>query len=66
MYAPPDGLGPVQTYYVAAERAPDKALIATLLYAAEKGLVRLTQVERRATGRSRASPSTTRGSRSTR
>jgi hypothetical protein len=44
MYAPPEGLGPVQTYYVAAERAPAKALIATLLYAAERGLVRLTQV----------------------
>ena len=44
MYAPPEGLGPVQTYYVAAERAPSNALIATLLYAAERGLVKLTQV----------------------
>ncbi len=44
MYAPPEGLGPVQTYYVAAERPPAKALVATLLHAAERGLVKLTQV----------------------
>jgi hypothetical protein len=41
LYAPPDGVGPVQAYYVAEERVPDTALQATLLHQAEQGLTRL-------------------------
>ncbi len=42
-YAPPPGLGPVQTYYVMNERLPPDALVSTLLYQAERGLTTLTQ-----------------------
>ncbi len=41
MYAPPDGLGPVQTAYVLDEAVPDDALTSTLLHQAERGLTRL-------------------------
>ncbi len=44
MYAPPDGLGPVQTHYVAHERLPGDALVATLLHQAERGLIKLEQL----------------------
>ena len=44
MYAPPDGLGPVQAYYVAHERLPGDALVATLLHQAERGLTTLERV----------------------
>ena len=44
MYAPPEGLGPVQSFYVVHERVPGDALVATLLHEAERGLVRLEQV----------------------
>ena len=44
-YVPPEGLGPAQSYYVAEERLPDDALVATLLHQAERGLTRLEQVE---------------------
>lgn len=43
MYEPPAGLGPVQAYYVANERVPGRALVATLLHQAQSGLTRLTQ-----------------------
>jgi hypothetical protein len=43
-YEPPPGLGPVQSYYVMNERVPPNALISTLLYQAERGLTKLTQV----------------------
>lgn len=42
MYAPPDGLGPVQTVYIENETVGAHALVATLLYLAERKLVRLT------------------------
>ena len=45
MYAPPEGLGPVQAHYVAHERLPGDALVATLLHQAEQGLTRLTRVD---------------------
>ncbi|GAA1925448.1 DUF2207 domain-containing protein [Nocardioides marmoribigeumensis] len=41
MYAPPEGLGPVQAYFVAHERVPGDALVATLLHQAERGLTTL-------------------------
>ncbi len=41
MYAPPEGLGPVQTVYICNETTGSHALAATLLYLAERGLVRL-------------------------
>ncbi len=44
MYAPPGGMGPVQAFYIAAERLPSNALVATLLYQAERGLTKLTEV----------------------
>ncbi|HSV40733.1 MAG TPA: DUF2207 domain-containing protein, partial [Nocardioidaceae bacterium] len=44
MYEPPPGLGPVQSYFVMHERLPSDALISTLLYQAERGLTKLTQV----------------------
>jgi hypothetical protein len=44
MYAPPDGLGPVQAHFVMTERTPGDALIATLLHAAERRLIRLEQL----------------------
>ncbi|UXA07644.1 DUF2207 domain-containing protein [Mycobacterium sp. SMC-2] len=41
LYVPPDGLGPVQTAYIVTENVGDHALVATLLYMAERRLVRL-------------------------
>ncbi|MCX6461665.1 MAG: DUF2207 domain-containing protein [Actinobacteria bacterium] len=41
MYAPPEGFGPVQTVYIAQEDTGGKALIATLLHMADRGLVKL-------------------------
>ncbi len=41
LYVPPEGLGPVQTAYIVNEKAGGHALVATLLYMAERGLVRL-------------------------
>lgn len=40
-WPPPDGLGPVQTAYIVTEQVGDHAMVATLLYMAERGLVRL-------------------------
>ncbi len=42
MYAPPPGLGPVQTVYLVRESIPDEALVATMLHLAERGVVTLT------------------------
>ncbi|MEO6823024.1 MAG: DUF2207 domain-containing protein [Candidatus Nanopelagicales bacterium] len=45
-YAPPAGLGPVQTVFIDDEQVGDHALTSTLLYQAEQGLVTLqTQSE---------------------
>lgn len=43
LYVPPEGLGPVQTAYIVNEKAGGHALVATLLYMAERGLVRLNK-----------------------
>ena len=43
MYAPPAGLGPVQTVYVDTEGAGGHALVASLLYLAERDVVALEQ-----------------------
>ena len=40
-YAPPEGLGPVQTVYMATESHGPAALIATMLYLADRGFVTL-------------------------
>ena len=40
-YAPPDGLGPVQTVYLHTEGVGPAPLVATLMNLAERGLVRL-------------------------
>ena len=42
-YAPPPGLGPVQTEYIRTESVPKDGLTATLFYLAERGLVELKQ-----------------------
>ncbi|WFR70862.1 DUF2207 domain-containing protein [Prescottella defluvii] len=42
LYSPPDGLGPVQSAYTCSETPGSAPLAATLLYAAEQGLVELT------------------------
>ncbi|MCL2532947.1 MAG: DUF2207 domain-containing protein [Nocardiaceae bacterium] len=42
LYSPPEGLGPVQSAYVCSETPGSAPLAATLLYAAEQGLVELT------------------------
>lgn len=42
LYVPPEGLGPVQTVYIVTETVGDHALVSTLLYLAERGVVRLT------------------------
>ena len=42
-YAPPPGLGPVQTEYIRTESVPKNGLTATLFYLAERGLVELKQ-----------------------
>jgi hypothetical protein len=43
MYAPPDGVGPAQAAYILDEKVEDEAFVATMMYAAEKGAVTLTQ-----------------------
>jgi hypothetical protein len=43
MYAPPDGVGPAQATYILTEKVPDEAFVATMMYAADKGAVRLEQ-----------------------
>ena len=43
MYAPPDGIGPAQAEYILTEKVSDKAFVATMMYAAEKGAVTLEQ-----------------------
>jgi hypothetical protein len=43
MYAPPDGVGPAEAAYILTEKVDDKAFVATLMYAAEKGAVELNQ-----------------------
>ena len=45
LYVPPDGLGPVQTAYIVNEKVGDHALVATLLYMTERGLVKLERAE---------------------
>ena len=42
-YAPPDGIGPAQAAYILTEKVEDEAFVATMMYAAEKGAVQLTQ-----------------------
>ncbi|KAA1376203.1 DUF2207 domain-containing protein [Aeromicrobium fastidiosum] len=41
-YEPPTGLGPVQTAYLTTEEVPERALVATLLHQAERGLTTLS------------------------
>ena len=43
-YAPPEGLGPVQTEYIRTEAVPKNALTATLFYLAERKMISLQQV----------------------
>ncbi|WP_286174917.1 DUF2207 domain-containing protein, partial [Mycobacterium sp. DL99] len=43
-YAPPEGLGPVQTEFIRTESVPKNGLSATLFHLAERGLVELRQV----------------------
>ena len=43
-YAPPEGLGPVQTEYIRTESVPKNGLTATLFYLAERGMIELRQV----------------------
>ncbi|PEG34927.1 hypothetical protein CRI77_26345, partial [Mycolicibacterium duvalii] len=43
-YAPPPGLGPVQTEYIRTESVPNAGLTATLFYLADRELVSLRQV----------------------
>jgi len=43
MYAPPDGVGPAQAAYILTEKVEDTAFVATMMYAAEKGAVQLSQ-----------------------
>jgi hypothetical protein len=46
MYEPPAGLGPAQTAYLVTERVdPKDGLVSTLLYLAEKRLVRLSRTD---------------------
>ena len=45
MYAPPDGIGPAQAAYLLTEKTESKALVATMMYAAEKGAVKLDTVD---------------------
>ena len=43
-YAPPQGLGPVQTEYIRTESMPKNGLTATLFYLADRGLIDMRQV----------------------
>ncbi|MEU9809264.1 DUF2207 domain-containing protein [Mycobacterium sp. NPDC050853] len=44
-YEPPPGFGPVQTCYVMREQVPANALVATLLYQAQRGLTTIRQTQ---------------------
>jgi len=44
-YAPPAGLGPVQTIYIADEEVGDHPLVSTILYLADRGAVTLEHRE---------------------
>ncbi|WP_183407035.1 DUF2207 domain-containing protein [Nocardioides marmorisolisilvae] len=46
MYAPPDGIGPAQAAYLLTEKVERKAFVATMMYAAEKGAVKLDQADK--------------------
>ncbi|MFL6173312.1 MAG: DUF2207 domain-containing protein [Marmoricola sp.] len=46
MYAPPDGIGPAQAAYLLTEKVERKTFVATMMYAAEKGAVKLDQRDR--------------------
>jgi len=46
MYAPPDGIGPAQAAYLLTEEVERKTFVATMMYAAEKGAVKLDQSDR--------------------
>lgn len=43
-YAPPPGLGPVQTEFIRTESVPGNGLTATLFHLADRGLVELRQI----------------------
>lgn len=43
-YAPPEGLGPVQTEYIRTESVSDNAVTATLFHLADRGLIQMNQV----------------------
>ena len=46
MYAPPEGIGPAQAAYLLTEKVENKAFVATMMYAAEKGAVKLDLADR--------------------
>ncbi|MET3962772.1 putative membrane protein YgcG [Marmoricola sp. OAE513] len=46
MYAPPEGIGPAQAAYILTEKVENKAFVATMMYAAEKGAVTLDQKDK--------------------
>jgi uncharacterized membrane protein len=41
MYAPPEGIGPAQAAYILTEKVDNQAYVATMMYAAEQGAVKL-------------------------
>ncbi len=43
MYAPPEGIGPAQAAYLLSEEVENKTFVATMMYAAERGVVTLDQ-----------------------
>ncbi|MFL6062765.1 MAG: DUF2207 domain-containing protein [Marmoricola sp.] len=43
MYAPPEGIGPAQAAYLLTEKVDNTAFVATMMYAAEQGAVKLDQ-----------------------
>jgi uncharacterized membrane protein YgcG len=45
MYAPPEGMGPAQTVYMESESVGSHALVATLLYLADRGYVTLDRLQ---------------------
>lgn len=45
-YAPPEGIGPAQAAYILHETTPQRAYVASLLYAADKGLVSMESPEK--------------------
>ncbi|MDF2584407.1 MAG: rane protein, partial [Mycobacterium sp.] len=47
-YAPPPGLGPVQTEYIRTETVPESGLTATLFHLAERKLIELRQLDKHA------------------